>query len=323
MRERNAIWELYTNQTAIIQVGDEFTDPADIGQGTRQGGILSTILFNVYSQFMKDEALENCNDGVVVNGIKVPSIRFADDKAMVSNTNTGLQRIMDMLNETGKRYGMKINLKKTKVMRITHTINKNIKITIDGVRIKAVTEFKYLGSIITDDGRCETEIRRRIGKAKTAFKEHENILTSNTNIDLRKRLVKSLVWSNALYSAETWTMLKADIERLEAFEMWCWRQMLNVKWQDRVTNETVLRMANEERTIISVIRSRQKKWIGHIIRGDSLLKHAIEGRLAGKPKRGRRREEFLSYLKVGSSYDVLKRRAENRDEWRCWTPPAY
>ena len=139
---------------------------------------------------------------------------------MVSNTNTGLQRIMDMLNETGKRYGMKINLKKTKVMRITHTINKNIKITIDGVRIKAVTEFKYLGSIITDDGRCETEIRRRIGKAKTAFKEHENILTSNTNIDLRKRLVKSLVWSNALYSAETWTMLKADIERLEAFEMW-------------------------------------------------------------------------------------------------------
>ena len=82
-------------------------------------------------------------------------------------------------------------------------------------------------------------------------------------------------------------------------------------------------MANEERTIISVIPSRQKKWIGHIIRGDSLLKHAIEGRLAGKPKRGRRREEFLSYLKVGSSYDVLKRRAENRDEWRCWTPPAY
>ena len=157
---------------------------------------------------------------VIVNDIKVPSIRFADDKAMVSNTNTGLQRIMDMLNETGKRYGMKINLKKTKVMRITHTINKNIKITIDGVRIKAVTEFKYLGSIITDDGRCETEIRRRIGKAKTAFKEHENILTSNTNIDLRKRLVKSLVWSNALYSAETWTMLKADIERLEAFEMW-------------------------------------------------------------------------------------------------------
>ena len=57
-RERNAIWELYTNQSAVVQVGDEFTDPAGVGQGTRQGGILSTILYNIYAQFMKDEALK-------------------------------------------------------------------------------------------------------------------------------------------------------------------------------------------------------------------------------------------------------------------------
>ena len=71
-RERNAIWELYTNQSAVIQVGDEFTDPAKIGQGTRQGVILSTILYNKYAQFMKDEALENCDDGVKVNGTVNP-----------------------------------------------------------------------------------------------------------------------------------------------------------------------------------------------------------------------------------------------------------
>ena len=321
-RERNAIWELYTNQSAVIQVGEEFTDPAEIGQGTRQGGILSTILYNIYAQFMKDEALENCDDGVKVNGTIIPSIRFADDKAMVCNTNTGLQRIMDKLNETGRKYGMKINLKKTKVMRITHTSNKNIKIIIDGIRIEAVTEFKYLGSIITDDGRCETEIRRRIAKAKTAFRDNENFLTSNAKLELRKRLVKSIVWSNALYSAETWTLLRTDIKRMEAFEMWCWRQMLNIKWQDRMSNDDVLTLVNEERSIISVIRTRHKKWIGHIVRGDSLLKYVIEGRLSGKPKRGRRREEFLNYLKMGNSYDVLKRRAEDRDEWRCWTLPT-
>ena len=281
---------------------------------------MSTILYNVYAQFVKDEALEDSDDGVKVNGTLIPPIRFADDKAMVSNTNTGLQRIMDKLNETGRRYGMKINLKKTKVMRISHTANKNIKITIDGTRIEAVAEFKYLGSIITDDGRCATEVKRRIAKAKSAFKDNENFLTSNTDLKLRKRLIKSIVWSNALYSAETWTLLKTDISRLEAFEMWCWRQMLNIKLQDKVSNENVLTMANEEREMISVIRTRQKKWIGHIIRGDSLLKYVIEGRLAGKPKRGRRREEFLSYLKMGDTYDNLKRRAEDRDEWRCWTP---
>ena len=320
-RERNAIWELYTNQSAVIQVGQEFTDPVTIGQGTRQGGILSTIVYNVYAQYVKDEALENSADGVKVNGTLIPSIRFADDKAMISNTNAGLQRIMDKLNETGRKYGMKINLKKTKIMRITHTTNKNIKITIDGKRIEAVEEFKYLGSMITDDGRCATEVKRRIAKAKSAFKDNEKFLSSNTNLELCKRLVKSIVWSNALYSAETWTLLKTDISRLEAFEMWCWRQMLNIKWQDRISNADVLNMANEERTLISVIRTRHKKWMGHIIRGDSLLKLAIEGRLAGKPKRGRRREEFLSYLKMGDSYENLKRRAGDRDEWRCWTPP--
>ena len=147
-----------TNQSAI-QVGEEFTDPAHIGQGTRQGGILSTILYNLYAQFVKDEALENSEDGVKVNGTLIPPIRFAEDKAIVSNTNAGLQRIIDKLNETGRKYGMNINLTKTKVMRISHTTNKNIKITIDGTRIEAVAEFKYLGSIITDDGRCETEIK--------------------------------------------------------------------------------------------------------------------------------------------------------------------
>ena len=110
--ERRLIWELYTNQSAVIQVGDELTDPADIGRGTRQGGILSTIVYNVYSQSMINEAMENNNDGVQINGERYPSIRFADDKGMVSNTNAGLQRIMDDLDEAGKRYGMKINVKK-------------------------------------------------------------------------------------------------------------------------------------------------------------------------------------------------------------------
>ena len=111
-RERRLIWELYTNQTAVITVGDDLTEPAQLGRGSRQGGILSTIIYNVYSQFMINEALEDNEDGVVISGTRVPSIRFADDKAMISNSNAGLQRIMDSLNDTGKTYGMKINLKK-------------------------------------------------------------------------------------------------------------------------------------------------------------------------------------------------------------------
>ena len=83
-----------------------------------------------------NEALEENSHVVVISGECTPAVRFADDKAMVSNSNVGLQRIMDDLNSTGKIYGMKINKSKTKVMRITNTTHTHIKITIDGNELK-------------------------------------------------------------------------------------------------------------------------------------------------------------------------------------------
>ena len=142
---------------------------------------------------MLNEALEGNSDGVVISGECTPAVRFADDKASVSNSNAGLQRIMDDLNSTGKKYGMKINKGKTKVMRITHTTHTHIKITIDGNEVEVVKQFKYLGSMITNDGRCTIEIRHRIGRAKVAFYENERLLTSNANIEMRKRFIKSVV----------------------------------------------------------------------------------------------------------------------------------
>ena len=319
-KERKLVWELYTKQTAVVQVGNDLSEPADIGRGTRQGGLLSTIFYNIYAQFMINEALEDNRDGVIISGECIPAVRFADDKAMVSNSNAGLQRIMNDLNSTGRKYRMKINKGKTKVMRITHTTQRHIKITIDDKQVEVVTEFKYLGSMITNDGRCTTEIGYRIGRAKAAFYENERLLTSNTDISMRKQFIKTVVWSNALYAAETWTLTQQHLNQLEAFEMWCWRHMLNIKWQDRVRNEIVLQMAGQSRELVATIRERQKRWMGHILRGESLLKLAIEGKYNGKPKRGRKRLMLLSYLQQGEPYHTLKRKAEDRTAWRCWTP---
>ena len=87
--------------------------------------------------------------------------------------------------------------------------------------------------MITNDGRCTTEISHRIGRAKAAFYENERLLTSNANIDMKKQFIKTVVWSNALYAAETWTLTKQHQNQLEAFEMWCWRHMLEIKWQQK------------------------------------------------------------------------------------------
>ena len=145
------IWNLYMNQTTSVMIDGELSDPAVIGRGVRQGGLLSTILYNIYAEFMITKALDNNSDGIKIGGELVAAVRYADDQAMMSHTNAGLQRIMDALNDAGKDYGMKINIKKTKLMRILKQPGKVVKLFIDGYQIEQVSSFCYLGSMIMED----------------------------------------------------------------------------------------------------------------------------------------------------------------------------
>jgi len=81
--------------------------------------------------------------------------------------------------------------------------------------------FKYLGSILTNDGRCTGEIKCSIAMAKAAFNKKRDLFTSTLYLELRKKLVKCYIWSIALYGAETWMLWAADQKHLESFEMWC------------------------------------------------------------------------------------------------------
>jgi len=142
-------------------------------------------------------------------------LRYADDKAVVASTQNELQNLMDRLNTVTKKYGMKINVKKTKVMCISRTGNHKLKILVEGQRVEQVTQFKYLGSIISSDWYCENDIRNRIVMGKQAFGNKKRLLTSNINLDLKKKIVKCTIWSVVLYGAETWTT------RLNAFTRSC------------------------------------------------------------------------------------------------------
>ena len=140
-----------------------------MGRGVRQDCPLSPLLFDIYIQQLIEEALENTEDGVKVNGLLVKAVRFADDQAMVSSSNVGLQRIIDALNKTSNNYGMKINIKKTKVMRVCKTGGKKMRIMINGHRVEQVRQFVYLGSAITEDCKCHEEVKRRIAIGKEPF----------------------------------------------------------------------------------------------------------------------------------------------------------
>ena len=113
-----------------------------------------------------------------------------------------------------------------------------------------------------------------------------------------------------------WTMRANEIGRLQAFEMWIWRRMEKISWKDKVRNEQVLEIVKEKTTRIDVIRSRKKKWIEHVLRGNGRLKETIEG-IEGKRPRGRRRVMMLDDMKEKKElYAEMKERARDRDHWR-------
>jgi hypothetical protein len=112
--------------------------------------------------------------------------------------------------------------------------------------LENVETFKYLGSILTNDGRCTCEIKCRTTMAKAEFNKKKALLTSTLDLQLRKKIVKCYIWSTALYGDETWTLPAVDQEYLENFKMWCWRKMEKISWTDHVRNEEVLLKSQRE-----------------------------------------------------------------------------
>src|SRR3984885_10641832 len=171
-----------------------------------------------------------------------------------------------------------------------------MKIKINEEVKEQVTEFCHLGSLISEDAKCHKEIKKRIAMGKEAFTKRKELLKGRLKRGLKKRMVKALIWSVTLYGAETWTMRGEDVKRIEAFEMWIWRRMERISWVEHKSNEEVLKQVNEERSLMNTIRTRQKNWIGHVLRSNSLQRDIMEGKMDGFKGRGRPRKKLLDWM---------------------------
>src|SRR6218665_3169629 len=231
-RDRRLIGNLYMGQQMRVRIDGEYSELGKVGRGVRQGCPLSPLLFNIYIEELVREAVEDLEEGIKVGGRWIKALRFADDQAMVAKSQKGLQTMMDRLNRTSKEYGMKINIKKTEVLKISKGKETMVRINIGGKEIEQVKDFCYLGSVITTDAKCHREIRRRIAIGKEAFSKRRELLRGKVNRTLKIRMIKTMKTMTlkirmiktmidngecvVLYGEETWTMWKEDIKRLEA-----------------------------------------------------------------------------------------------------------
>ena len=161
--------------------------------------------------------------------------------------------------------------------------------------MEAVTDFILGGSKITADGECMHEIKRHLllwGKVMT---NPDNILKSRDIIlPTKVHLIKAMVFPVVMYGYESWTIKKAEHQRIDAFELWCWRRLLRVPWTERISSQSVLKEISPKCSLERLMLKLKLQYFGHLMwRADLFEKTLMLGKIEGRRRRGRQRMRCL------------------------------
>ena len=217
---------LYAGQEATVRTGHR-TDWFQVGKGGHQGCILSPCLSNLYAEYiMRNARLDEAQAGIKIAGRNVNNLIYADNTTLMAESKEKLKSLLMKVKEESEKVGLKLNIQKTKVMACSPITSWQI----DRETMETVTDFIFLGPQITADGDCSHEIKRRLlpgrkvmTKLDSTFKKVAETLPTKVH------LVKAMVFPVVMYGCERWTIKKAEHQKTDAFELWCWRRLLDCK----------------------------------------------------------------------------------------------
>ena len=183
-----------------------------------------------------------------------------------------------------EKVGLKLTIQKTKIMASGPITSWQIE---EG-KAEAVTYFTFLGSKITTDSDCSHEIKRYLLLGKKAMTNLDSILKSrDITLLIKVCLVKAMVFPVVMYGCESWTVMKAEHQRIDAFELWCWRRLLRVPWTARRSNQSILKEINPKYSLGGLMLKLKLQYFGHLMqRTDSLEKTLMLGKIEGRKIRG-------------------------------------
>ena len=314
---------LHTGMMANVSVGGEVSESFSVTNGVKQGSVL-------------DEAFRDMGDGIYIHSrhsadvfnvahfraktkttrILMRELLFADDSALVAHSAEEMQKIVDAFSDASKKFGLKINIKKTEVLyQSNSTRTREEDIMFDGIKLNSVLEFTYLGSTISSDGCIDDEIQRRMAKASASFGRLRQRLWNNHHVSMRVngKIYRAIVLSTLLYGAEAWTVYRRQVKMLHAFMMRHLRSFKEILERTGLPSMEYL-----------LIR-KNLRWTGHLMRmsPDRLPKQVLYSQLSsGHRKRGRPRLRFKDTIKRNLNMRDIKTDSwtslsQQRDKWRA------
>ena len=194
---------------------------------------------------MRNAGLEEAQAGIKIARRNFNNLRYADDTTLMAESEE-LKSLLRKVKEESEKLGLKLNIQKTKIMAsgpITPW-------QIDGETVETVRNFIWRGSKITADGACSHEIKRHLLLGRKVMTNLDSIFKSrDITLPTKVHLVKAMVFPVFMYGCESWTVKKAEHQRIDGFELCCWRILLRVPWPARRSNQSIVK-----RSALSVLR---------------------------------------------------------------------
>ena len=193
--------------------------------------------------------------------------------------------------EDSEKVGLKLNIQKTKIMASGPITSWEI----DGKTVETVSDFIFGGSKITADGDCSHEIKRHLLLVRKVMTNLDSIFKiRDITLPIKVRLVKAMVFPVVMYGCGSWTVKKAECRRIDAFELWCWRRVLRVRWTARRSNQSILKEISPGISLEGMILKLKLQYFVHLMRRvDSLEKTLMLGGIGSSRRRGQQRIRWL------------------------------
>ena len=211
---------------------------------------------------MRNARLDEAQMGIKITGRNINNLRYGDDTTLMAESEEELKSLLMKVKEESEKVGLKLNIQKTQIMASGPITSWEI----DGETVETVSDFIFGGSKITTDGDCSHEIKRCLLLGRKVMTNLDSILKGRgITLPTKVRLVKAMVFPVVMYGCESWTVKKAERQRIDAFELWCWKRLLRVPWTARRSNQSILKEISPGISLEGMMLKLKLQYFGHLM----------------------------------------------------------